>query len=207
MTDPLSTPQVLAELTAIGAGSRPTRSDWTFDLHLSNPTDGAQWYLVSSPMEDSLATPRRAPGGTLEVISTEAGDVPIVRLQGTPEIVGVLLPGQSTLTLRNLTLSCWLEDGLSELHVWASRELLVSGEPVGSHWFGGAALAAEADEADYRLATRTQKALNPDLESEDITYPSAVRWSVPIDPSAFELPWAEGNGAGPESFGPAPDGP
>jgi hypothetical protein len=200
----MSKPTVTSNLTGIHGAARPPKTTWTFDITIENG-DEAGWFLLSNPLEHALDAPRKAPGARVGEIDSGQGTVPVLHVMSTNEVMGFHLPAGGKLSLKGVQLDCWLEAGVDAMEVQLARDVSVGGKPIADHWLEGRAMTAPSSaSANYDAEKRVFKHVNDNYDTEEVSWTTIQSWSLPLDRSSFPMPVGS---AGPETFGPAPDGP
>jgi hypothetical protein len=195
---------VSARLVALEPGPRHPESTWTFHLELQNRSAQAQWFVFLRVLGESLDAIAAAPGARLDTLASPQGPVPVVRLLSGYEVVAFRLPPGGQLAIERMPLSCWNEQGASDIEVWALNELLVGGKPIEEGWLKGQNITAPqtARIAQFGTPEPVYKHLDPELENTPVELTPTRRWKLLIDRGSMSLPWA---GGGPPADWPGDD--
>ena len=182
---------ISARLVAVDAGARHPQSIWTFHLSLHNPDDEPIWFVWLGVLGESLDAIKTATGVRLDTVPASQGVVPVVRLIASYEVIGFRLPPGGRLEIARVPLDCWYERGVSELEIWALRDIDVAGRALGHGWLQGHAIMAPQTAHVERLAEShaVYKHLEPNLDDVAVDLRAVRRWRIAIDRGTIPLPW------------------
>lgn len=174
------TPSVSLTVVSVEPGRRPPKSFWVFDVELANRGAEARWFLIPDPAEKSLELERGAHAIDVVSMGSEPA-IRMLRISATHGLLALRLGPGSELQLRGLRLTSWDEEPLRSIEIWAVRELLFDGEPLGAEvldlpdiLFSGSA-AADADSP-----RKFHSWFDPQLASHELTYEADERWEVDL---------------------------
>lgn len=185
-----SSPLVSASCVGIRWGKPPLRSHY-FDVTLRNPADGPRWLILPETFPyEGAKDPYPGQGAMAELQVFQVARAPRVVLGLAVAIGGfwaVKLPAGGTLTLRELPIDAFWEEGPKavDLEVIVAREITAGGQPLGTR-FGADALSETGADAKAPRDAADPRALsfwNPsDGKSVPIRFDeeSRARVSVPL---------------------------
>lgn len=188
-------PAVSLRLVAAEPTLRFPKSVWTFDLRLANRGPVARWFLIPDPPEKQLGLERGADAVDVVAVGPAGARVFMLRIWATHNLLALRLAPGAEVELAGLALTSWQEEPLASIEIWAVRDLLLDGAPLGREHLGSAGvLVSDGVRADAGRQERMHRWEDPEMAAHPLTYAPDERWLLAIEAGEIPPPWAPSPG-------------